>query len=126
MFPFYRRYHILALSCYFRISWVVFLHVTAAAAAGCIDACFDGWGRKAAFGDIVDRWADVACPFVLEENGVVRKRGRWTRSTTAVGGFGCLFGDELLCHVFSKSKVVALQGTKILKEITEFVQGDVD
>ncbi len=59
VFPLHRGDHILAFPGQFRMLGVVALHVAAAAAAGGVDACFDGWGREAAFGGIVDRWADV-------------------------------------------------------------------
>lgn len=68
---------------------VVALHVAGTATAGGVDACFDGWGREAAFGGIVDCWADVAClVLALEGNGVEREWGGWTGSTPAVRGFG--------------------------------------
>lgn len=50
---------------------VVAFHVAATATAGGVDACFDGWGREAAFRGIVDRWADVAYFFL-------RVRGEWS------------------------------------------------
>ncbi len=43
------------------MSRVVLLHVAAAAAAGGVDAGFDGWSGEGAFSGVVDGGADVAC-----------------------------------------------------------------